>query len=311
MDNSALWFRQFGEPEQVLTLEKTRLPPLCPGTLRVRMLYAPINPSDLIPITGAYSHRVFPPLVAGYEGVGIVEQAHEPEWLGKRILPLRGDGTWQRWVDCSPRWAVPVPDTISSELAARGYINPLAAWLMLTRWPVAGKKLLVTAAGSACASLLIQWAKAQGAGEIYGVYRSEQHVAELLGHGVIPLSIKNGAAIAEAAERVDVVYDAVGGELATLMLENLNPSAAMVSYGLLSGKAFSPRGKNVIAQRFHLRDVLAVTPVEVWQSWFVTMWQQLDHCNLPGTECYPLEEWRQALALFRKPGRQSKPLLVL
>lgn len=137
MDNSALWFRQFGEPEQVLTLEKTRLPPLCPGTLRVRMLYAPINPSDLIPITGAYSHRVFPPRVAGYEGVGIVEQAHEPEWLGKRILPLRGDGTWQRWVDCSPRWAVPVPDTISSELAARGYINPLAAWLMLTRWPVA------------------------------------------------------------------------------------------------------------------------------------------------------------------------------
>ncbi len=311
MENTALWFRQFGEPEQALTLETTRLPPLSPGMLRVRMLYAPINPSDLIPITGAYSHRVIPPRIAGYEGVGIVEQADEPEWLGKRILPLRGDGTWQRWVDCSPQWAVQVPDAISSELAARGYINPLAAWLMLARWPVAGKKVLVTAAGSACSGLLIQWAKAQGAEEIYGVYRSEQHIPELLGHGVTPLSIKNRAAIVEAAERVDVVYDAVGGELATLMLENLNPSAALVSYGLLSGKAFSPRGKNIIAQRFHLRDTLAVTPVEVWQSWFITMWQQLEHCRLPGTELYPLEEWRQALALFRKPGRQSKPLLVL
>ncbi|MCM2294253.1 hypothetical protein NAC44_18150 [Allorhizobium sp. BGMRC 0089] len=37
--------------------------------MRVRMLASGINPSDLIPITGAYGHRITPPMMAGYEGV--------------------------------------------------------------------------------------------------------------------------------------------------------------------------------------------------------------------------------------------------
>ena len=37
------------------------------------MLVRPINPSDLIPITGAYAHRIPLPNIPGYEGVGIVE----------------------------------------------------------------------------------------------------------------------------------------------------------------------------------------------------------------------------------------------
>ena len=40
------------------------------------------------------------------------------------------------------RWLVPVPPAVSTiMLAARGYINPLTAMLMLKRWPVAGKHL--------------------------------------------------------------------------------------------------------------------------------------------------------------------------
>lgn len=311
MENTALWFRQFGEPEQALTLEHTPLAPFVYGTLRVRMRYAPVNPSDLIPITGAYRHRVFPPRIAGYEGVGVVEQAEATEWIGQRVLPLRGEGTWQRWVDCPVQWAVPVPDSISDELAACGYINPLAAWLMLKRWPVAGKRVLVTAAGSACASLLAQWAKSQGAVEVYGIYRSPQHIPGLRNLGVIPLSIDDERAIAEAVSQVDRVYDAVGGELATLMLDHLNSRAEMVSYGLLSGKGFSPRGRNITAQRFHLRDALAVTPVEEWRSWFNSLWPLLLQTQRPEVEVFKLEEWRLALARFREPGRQRKPLLKL
>lgn len=311
MENPALWFRQFGEPEQVLTLEHAPLVPFIPGTLRVRMHYAPVNPSDLIPITGAYRHRVFPPRIVGYEGVGVVEQADSEQWIGRRVLPLRGEGTWQRWVDCPTQWAVPVPDSIPDELAARGYINPLAAWLMLERWPVMGKRVLVTASGSACAGLLAQWAKRQGATEVYGVYRSPDHLPALLKLGIIPLDSGDSRAIAEVASQVDVVYDAVGGELATLMLDHLNSWAVMISYGLLSGKGFSPRGRHITAQRFHLRDTLAVTPVEEWRGWYFSLWQLLRETQQPEAEVYKLEEWRLALARFREPGRQRKPLLKL
>lgn len=155
MENRALWFRSFGRPADVLSLETARLPTRPAGSLRVRLSAAPINPSDLIPITGAYRHRVFPPLVAGYEGLGTVMDADDAHraLIGRRVLPLRGPGTWQRYVDGDPRWAVAVPDDVDDALAARGYINPLAAHLMLKRWPASGRRVLLTAAGSSCANL--------------------------------------------------------------------------------------------------------------------------------------------------------------
>lgn len=164
MENLALWYRRFGEPESVLQPETASLGALAPGHLRVRMLFSPVNASDLIPITGAYRHRTPLPAVAGYEGVGVVTQAPASfsHLLGKRVLPLRGQGTWQRYVDCPAEYAIPVPDTIDVHLAARAYINPLAAQMMLTRYPAQGKRVLLTAAGSDCGILLGQWAR-QGA----------------------------------------------------------------------------------------------------------------------------------------------------
>lgn len=44
---------------------------------------------------------------------------------------------------------------LTIRLAARAYINPLTALLVLRRWPVAGQNIVLTAAGSSCASLLL------------------------------------------------------------------------------------------------------------------------------------------------------------
>jgi hypothetical protein len=63
--------------------------------------------------------------------------------LGKRVLPLRGN--WQQYVDCPAEYAIPVPDEVHSHLAARAYINPLAARMMLNLYPPQGKRVLLTA----------------------------------------------------------------------------------------------------------------------------------------------------------------------
>ncbi len=106
MDNTALCYRQFGEPESVLQQETAAKAPLQPGMLRVQMLLSPVNASDLIPITGAYRHRITLPAIAGYEGVGRVIAAPDDaaSLLGQRVLPLRGEGTWQQIVDCPAGW---------------------------------------------------------------------------------------------------------------------------------------------------------------------------------------------------------------
>ena len=69
---------------------------------------------------------------------------HKAHMIGKRVLPLRGSDTWQRYVDCDPETAVPVPDDIPGTLAARAYINPLSA--LLSQWVQAdGARLFMEA----------------------------------------------------------------------------------------------------------------------------------------------------------------------
>ena len=156
----SLVYARFGAPHLVLDHVDRPLPELKAGHIRVAMTLAPINPSDLIPITGSYAHRITLPAVAGYEGVGQVIQASEghTHLIGKRVLPLRGEGTWQTRVDSPAIDAVEVPNAVPDQIAARAYINPLTASVMLRLWPAKGKTVLLCGAGSTCADLLGQWA---------------------------------------------------------------------------------------------------------------------------------------------------------
>jgi NADPH:quinone reductase-like Zn-dependent oxidoreductase len=311
--STALRYHRFGPPAECLSLECTPLPPRTDGKLRVAMMLAPVNPSDLIPITGAYAHRVQPPLVAGYEGVGCVIEAPQAyaHLIGRRVLPLRGDGTWQTHMDCDPALAIPVPDDIPDELAARAYINPLAAHLMLKTWPAGGQHVLLTAAGSACAGLLGQWALRHGARGVTGIYRSESRRAQLEALGIRPVAADDEAGVRAAAAQAGLVFDAVGGPAGSAILNALPTGGILVSYGLLSGLPLTAssqaRGKHA---RFHLRESLGPMAPEDWQAMFAQLWPLLRTTYMPDTDIYPLEEWPRALAAYARPGAR-KPLLAL
>ncbi|QEM84007.2 zinc-dependent alcohol dehydrogenase family protein [Halomonas binhaiensis] len=311
VENRALVYRAFGEPEKTLRLETFKTGPLQPGLVRVGMSMSPINPSDLIPVTGAYRHRVIPPLVAGYEGLGVVKEAPptHTRLVGQRVLPLRGPGTWQDHVDCVPDWLISVPDDIPDHLAARAYINPLAALLMLKRWHPAGRSVMVTAAGSTCAGLLAQWALSLGATHVVGIYRSPRHIPDLQKHGIIPVNACHLAEVASWARAVDLVFDAVGGNLATILLGSMPKHAHLISYGLLSGMPFSHPMHGPSVTRFHIRDQFDGLQPSTWQAWFQEIWSLLRGSCLPEVERIPLENWHEALTLFQQSGRRFKPVL--
>lgn len=50
-----LSFSEFGEPMKVLKMRETNLPPLTGHDVLVRMLAAPVNPSDINTIQGRYN----------------------------------------------------------------------------------------------------------------------------------------------------------------------------------------------------------------------------------------------------------------
>lgn len=69
MNAKCIKFYEFGSPKDVLRVESKNIQSPKDHEVLVRMLARPINPSDLIPIRGAYSHRVSLPNIPGYEGV--------------------------------------------------------------------------------------------------------------------------------------------------------------------------------------------------------------------------------------------------
>lgn len=305
MRNTFLIYTAFGPPAESLSLETAELPALEPGRIRVAMSLAPVNPSDLIPITGAYAHRIPLPSIAGYEGVGRVVGATGAHagFLGKRVLPLRGPGTWQTHVDCDPALAIPVPDSIADPVAARAYINPLAAMTMLARWPVAGKRVLLSGAGSACAELLGQWALRQGAVAVQGIYRSASRVERLLTQGIEPVCMDDAHAVERAAARADIVFDSLGGAIGSAVLAAMAAGSDFVGYGLLSGQNVrSGPGVAAAYRRFHLRDTLAKMSADAWQQQFAGLWLMLMRLELPPVEMFPLADWRSALAHAGRPG---------
>ncbi|MGW1442378.1 zinc-dependent alcohol dehydrogenase family protein [Serratia rhizosphaerae] len=313
MVNSALWYREFGVPEEVLRLEHAPPAALTAGSVRVEMRLAPVNASDLIPLTGAYRHRVTPPAVAGYEGIGVVTEATPgaEHLLGKRVLPLRGEGTWQRYVSCPAALAVPVPEAIADPLASRAYINPLAALLMLDLYNPAGRRVLLTAAGSDCARLLGQWALQRGATAVAGICRSPAHADSLAACGITPVAQSERARIDQLAATADIVFDATGGVLAQQLLEAMRPDGLFVCYGLLSGQTFALKRHYPPVRWFHIRNYLADIAAAQWHALFRRIWPLLAESRCGEARIFPQADWREALALYRQPGRQIKPVMSL
>ena len=65
-------FNEIGNPADVLTVKAAPSRALQSGEVRVRVLAAPINPSDLLQIAGQYGVAAVLPAIAGSEGVGRV-----------------------------------------------------------------------------------------------------------------------------------------------------------------------------------------------------------------------------------------------
>ena len=283
MFNDAIVYDRYGPPSAVLTLKRLPLAPLAGGRVRVRMRFAPVNPSDLIPVTGAYRHRTRLPAVAGYEGLGEVVAAPYGSRLaaGQRVLPLRGGGTWQRFIDLDETWLV----------------------------PVAGKHLVLTAASSSCASLLGQWALAMGARSVSGIIRSPQHRARLEQAGIYPILDTDRALMEKVSQHSDLVFDAVGGELANTLLSVLPASSTLISYGLLSGRPLTQMRGSATVRKFHLREALPTLSVAAWRAAFDEIWQRLPTTSQPPAQRIALNDWRAAIAAAGQPGRGGKILL--
>jgi NADPH:quinone reductase-like Zn-dependent oxidoreductase len=247
---NALVCTRHGEPRDVLKFQQRKIADPGHGQVLVRMIAAPVNPSDLLFIQGNYGLGPTPPVVPGFEGTGIVIETGGG-WLGtlhrgKRVAVLsRSGGTWGTYCIADSETLIPVPAELSDDQAAAYFINPATALLMtrcIFQVPK-GEWLMQSASGSAVGRMIIRLGQHFGFRTINLVRRSEQ-VEELKMLGADAVLVANDQTpIPEfAAEVRDAcggilprfAVDPVGGHTGELLLNSLDDCGRMIVYASLA-----------------------------------------------------------------------------
>lgn len=294
MNAKCIKFYKFGSPKNVLKVECKSIHPPKDNEILVRMLARPINPSDLIPIRGAYSHRISLPNIPGYEGVGIVEEVGplaSKNLIGKRILPLRGEGTWQEFVKAEAKFAVPIPDSIDDFTASQMYINPITAWVTCTETLKLRPNdvLLVNACGSSIGHIFAQLSKILGF-RLIAVTRNNKYTEDLLRLGASYVIDTSTVPLYETVMKLtngigaDAAIDSIGGSSGNNLAFCVHPDGNFLTIGLLSGIQVNwadiVNKAKVNANMFHLRNWNKKVSVNKWQETFSSLIRLIDEQKL-------------------------------
>lgn len=324
-----LIYRSFGFPLDVLELQEETFQKLKPKHALIKMIAAPINPSDLLPIQGAYSHRIMLPKIAGYEGVGIVTQVSSKQYshlLGKRVLPLRGEGTWQEYLQSPESLLIPVPESIDDFTAAQLYINPITALIVCTEKLQLknGQTLIMNACGSSIASIIIQLSRILGFKVIALTSNSnkEQELLQLGAGKVFDYTNKNLQHDIVKYTRgmgVDAGIDFIGGEKGDFLASNIRKDGVYLSLGLLSGTpvnwSYIKQSKEVTPQLFHLRNWNQDIDENKWHNTFSRLINLIETNKVTIAKpeiIYDFQEFQQALSyLNTQTTRKGKVVLKM
>ncbi|WP_077962163.1 zinc-dependent alcohol dehydrogenase family protein [Ensifer adhaerens] len=312
---------QFGDPRQAIALvDADRVAP-GPGEVEVAVALTAINPSDLIPVTGAYSARTTLPFVPGFEGFGTVTRigagviSLKP---GDRVVPIGASGLWQEYLIRPAEWCFILPDEIGETDAATCYVNPLTALQLIEALRqhfglLARRRIGVTAAGSAIGGMLMKLLAGEGA-DATGIVRSQRSAERL------SLEFPGRVALGDERHppglRVDAIIDAVGGPFAgDLIVRTLEPGGTFIQYGALSGVPVSQAAIQARADIHFsflwLRTWVHSAGRSSIEAAFAKSFDGLRSGLFSSriAEIYPLSRLDAALAHQADPGRDGKLLI--
>lgn len=309
--------RAFGDPRQVIGLEEVERSTPGPGEVEIRIRRAAINPSDLIPVTGAYRSRTTLPFVPGFEGVGeIVGLGEGVTGLapGQRVLPIGASGLWQDYLVRPADRCFAVPDDLSNDQAAMAYVNPLTAFRLVDAvqahfGSVRGQHIGVTAAASAIGKMLLVLLAEAGFQPV-ALVRSAATATRLK-------ESFSGDIVMQASPSLDAVLDAVGGEPGNALFREIRPGGAFIQYGALSGLQLDPmlvteRRDDVAFSFLWLRNWVHSAPRAEIEAAFARSFAGI-RAGILGSavdRVFALSNIAAALARHDDPARSGKLLLA-
>ncbi|XP_029306707.1 enoyl-[acyl-carrier-protein] reductase, mitochondrial [Cottoperca gobio] len=330
-----LLFRKHGDPSKVVQLEDIDLPTIGEKDVLVKMLAAPINPSDINMIQGTYAILPDLPAVGGNEGVAqVVEVGSQVTSLktGDWVIPKdTGLGTWRTEAVLAEDDVISLPNDIPLLSAATLGVNPCTAFRMLSDFEYLnpGDSVIQNAANSGVGQAVIQIAAARGIHTI-NVVRDRPEFTQLSdrlkamgGTHVLKEETLRRPEMMElfkTCTKPKLALNGVGGKSATELLRHLQFGGSMVTYGGMGKQPVTVPVSSLIFKDVKVR------------GFWVTRWKR-DHssdgraframldelCHLirrgkltaPACTEVGLQDYSEALDAAMQPFTSAKQVLVM
>jgi NADPH:quinone reductase-like Zn-dependent oxidoreductase len=239
-----------GKPSS-LTVAQVPVPRPGAGEVLVKVFASPVNPSDLMFITGNYGFKKPLPATPGFEGSGTVVEAGSGMMArfmkGRRVACAAADakskgGLWAEYVVTPAQFCVPLSKKVEMEHAATMLVNPLTAWALVAEARRGKHRAAVqTAAASALGRMIVRLGQKFSLPVINVVRRVEQ-VDLLRAMGAEYIFNSSDANFDAELRKVchklaaTISFEAVAGEMSGRVLAAQPQRSRMLVYGGLSLK---------------------------------------------------------------------------
>jgi NADPH:quinone reductase-like Zn-dependent oxidoreductase len=313
-------------PQDVIAAVPCEKPSLHTGQVLIEVLATPINPSDILQLTGMYG--ILPPLpaVGGNEGVGrVVELGPDTAGpaVGQTVLLPPDGGAWATHVVADAAKLIPLPGGADPRQLCMLTINPPTASILLSDYVKLspGDWVIQNASNSGVGSYLIQLAKQRGLKTI-NVVRRESAVDGVRKMGGDVVLVDNDKLHKDVREQsggaeIRLAIDAVGGVATEHLASCLAAGSTVVNYGAMGGEScmLSPRSlifKGITLKGFWLMRWFQTTTREKQIALYSELTQLLAQgaIQAPIHAMYPLTEIKDAIRAAHAGERAGKILLV-
>ena len=245
----AITLVKYGPSAQAFKIRELPDPELGAGSLKIKVDYSGLNFADVMARLGLYQDAPKLPAVLGYDVVGRVVQlgsdvskVEDPELadfkVGQRVVAFTRFGGYADTVVVNSLAATPIPEdwdgATATALATQYCTAHYAACEMVRLFP--GDRVLIQAAAGGVGTALVQMAKNAGC-EVFGTAGSASKVAYMKRQGVDhAINYREQDFAKECSEilkgqKLDVVFDAIGGQTVRKAYDLLGAGGRMVCFG--------------------------------------------------------------------------------
>lgn len=313
-------------PQDVIHPVEMPIPELQAGQVLVEVLAAPINPSDVLTLTGEYGMLPPLPAIGGAEGVGrVAAVASDVTTLpvGQMVLLPVSSGTWSTHLVLPAARLIPLPNEADAQQLAMLTVNPPTASLMLTEFVKLepGEWVIQNAANSGVGAYLVQLAKIDG-WKTVNIVRRESAVEAVKAAGGDVVLVEGPGLVKRVKEatgnaNIRLGIDAVGGAATDRIAGCLANGGTLVNYGMMGGEAcqVSPRNfvfNDVTLRGFWLAKWFKLASRDAQRALYGELTKLIVQGKLhaPVAQTFDVKDIKQAIATAWAGERAGKVLVV-